>query len=140
MKKISVVDVKKYIDSKLAAEMAEKGLEMRAMTLGIVLGKDRVILSDEDAVHDVFSMDGHIEVDLFDRDKEGEHGRLIAMVPSARVKVGVQDLVALCDTEFATAVELTAFVRRFGRRIEENYSILLDSIKEIGLVPEDYPR
>ena len=140
MKKVNIIDVKKYVDSKLAATMAERGLEMRVMVLAVLPGDDRVIVSDQDAVHDILAMDGHIEVDLFECDKQGEHGMMIAMVPSARVKLPVQELVALCGTEFAQEVELAAFVRRFGRRIEENYAILLNSIKEIGLVPEDYPR
>jgi hypothetical protein len=36
--------------------------------------------------------------------------------------------------------ELTDFIRSFGRRIEDNYAILLKTIEELGGDPKDYPR
>jgi hypothetical protein len=50
----------------------------------------------------------------------------------------VQDIL---NTPIVGEVEkVGAWVRRFGSRIERNYDLLLNSIKEIGLDPKDFPR
>jgi hypothetical protein len=39
-----------------------------------------------------------------------------------------------------TEVDLGTFVRTFCARLETNYAVLMDSVKEIGMDPADYPR
>jgi hypothetical protein len=35
---------------------------------------------------------------------------------------------------------LGTFIRKFGRRLEDNYCILMDSLSKIGVNPKHYPR
>ena len=100
--------------------------------LAIIESDKGIIVSDNEAVHYLYdnAEEGH-EVNLYDR-KEGS----ISIFPSSSTLVPVKELKK-CECREST---LTDFVRRFGSRIEGNYSTLLDSIREIGLNPEDYKR
>ena len=84
----------------------------------LIVGKERVILTDNEAVHDIHNIAGSIDF-------------------IKGVSVPVKTIL---DAKPIREEELGTFVRRFGSRIEGNYSMLLRSIKEIGLDPEDYPR
>ena len=60
-----------------------------------------------------------------------------AMMPDGGiVKAPIKELMEAESED----VELGLFVRKFGNRLEQNYNILLKSIKEIGLDPTNYPR
>jgi len=82
-----------------------------------ILSKDKqtVIFTDNEAVHTIHGIDDPVLGD-------GTTTRQILLTKSVKVK------------------DLGQWVRTFGARIENNYAMLLHSIKELGLDPEDYPR
>ncbi len=57
--------------------------------------------------------------------------------PSCGVTVRVAEVMKDAETYMEP---LGTFVRRFGSRLEVNYSLLLDSIDGIGLDAKNYPR
>ena len=139
MKKVKVTDLSVYLAKKsIGKQMEERGLEVRDV-LAIVVNEanGKAIITDNDAVHNLVTLDEKISFDLFEKMKKREDGsQVISLGPAARVTMTVAELLEGATDE----VELSDFVRRFGHRIETNYRILLKSIKEIGLDPEDYPR
>ena len=141
MKKVKVFDAKLFLEKSCGEQMAAKGLEVRDQ-FAVLVGEKKVIVTGDEAVHDIFTLDEEVVIDLFAKARENEDGsRSISIVPSARVKIPVLELIEELDKpEFVKEQPLTEFVRRFGSRIENNYRILLKSIKEIGLNPADYPR
>jgi len=143
MKNVKVVDVKRYIDGRLGEQIAAKGLEIRELKLAVIKNGDKAIVSDNEAIHDLSALDEAFTIDLFERSVPDADGvTRIALVPSARVTIKVAELVQLTESgsDCVEEATLTAFVKRFGSRIESNYKGLLRSIKELGLAPEDYPR
>ena len=96
----------------LASLAGKPGSELNAL----IIGKDQFILTDNEAIHTL-----HSNVLGVDLGKRVSLEDFQAATPSAEVALGT-------------------WVRRFGSRIENNYSILLESIKEIGLDPKDFPR
>ena len=84
------------------------------LNVAIVNG-DKVILSDNDAVHTIHN--------ITDRVCGGKTAKEI-----------------LESEPIATTDNIGTWVRTFGTRIENNYALLLKSIKSIGLNPKDFPR
>jgi hypothetical protein len=84
----------------------------------VIVGKERVILTDNEAIHSIHNIAGSIDF-------------------IKGVSVPVQTIL---DATPIKEEELGTFIRHFGSRIESNYQILLGSIKDIGLDPKDYPR
>jgi hypothetical protein len=92
----------------------------------LIIGKEKVILADMDALHTMHNVDEVIKLTDFDT----------GMV----CRVAIKDLIDKNVNVPVDEVELGIFVRTFGARIERNYELLLKSIEEIGLDPKDYPR
>jgi len=103
--KVKIYDLNKF---------SNLGREINA----IIVGKDRVILTDDEACHTVHNLHGTVEF-------------------TCDVNVPVMDIL---EEEPIREEELGTFVRTFGSRIEGNYNHLLESIKDIGLDPKDFPR
>jgi len=100
----------------------------------IIEGKKGIIITDNEACHTVHkSVDEKYEIDVV---KISADPNVISMNPDATGKVSIKAL----QTASYIELELGEWVRRFGSRIENNYDILLKSIKQIGLNPSDFPR
>jgi hypothetical protein len=106
-----------------------------------IVGKDKVILTDDEAIHtiqDLSKQDLTLSPVLVDS--------LSIPAIAVRVKVEVTAKVSLCVKDIidhvghTQEIELGEYVRRHGSRIEDNYDLLLGSIRDIGLDPKDYPR
>lgn len=67
---------------------------------------------------------------------EDEHPDSFRLMATHLFKMPVKEVMTAPSEE----VRLGDFVRRFGRRLEDNYRILLSAIKQVGLDPADYPR
>lgn len=92
----------------------------------IIVGPDKVILTDTDGCHSV-----HDKTDSIN---------MCSFTTRTKASISVEKLIARSYAVPVDEVELGTFVRTFSARIENNYRLLLESIKEIGLDPDDYPR
>ena len=98
----------------------------------IIDGRKGFIVSDDEAVHEVFkNEDEKYHLDVYPNDGK------IHMFPVNTVDIPLSFIKANAPCR---EVELTESVRHFGRRIEGNYELLLKSIKQIGLDPNNYKR
>ena len=94
----------------------------------IIEGTKGIIVTDNEAIHNIYDdFNGIYEFDVCAIDGN---------TPIGVVKISIDEMITADSTE----VELTEYVRKFGSRIENNYALLLKTIKEIGLNPKDYPR
>ena len=82
-----------------------------------IVNKDKIILLEKDGQHTVTNL--HESILL-----SGETGLDIITNFPVVEEVG----------------DVGLWVRTFGRRIEHNYQLFLDSVKKIGLNPNDFPR
>lgn len=107
-------------------------------SLVILEGPDGVLVVNNEGIHYKFDSTAEVyEVDCCPND-EGEDGKhKFYMCANAVFKVPLKDIMAEAEV---TEVDLGTFVRTFGARLETNYHVLMDSVKEIGLDPADYPR
>ena len=104
----------------------------------LILGKDKFILSDGDAVHTIHDIgpDKFLELLLGAQPLVPADNEAI-IIHDDSIRIPVE---AFLKEEPVREEELTDFVRRGKDRIETNYKMLLASIKEIGLDPKDFPR
>jgi len=92
----------------------------------MIVGPEKIILTDDEGCHSV-----HDKTDTIN---------MCSFMTRKKAVISVEKLITKSYAVPVDEVELGIFVRTFGARIERNYAILLDSIKEIGLNPADYPR
>jgi hypothetical protein len=92
----------------------------------LIVGPDKVILTDTEGCHSIHGKDEYVHVTSF--------------VTKQIVAIPIEKMINRSYAVPVDEVELRIFVRTFGDRIENNYRLLLKSIKEIGLNPDDYPR
>lgn len=98
----------------------------------IIEGPKGIIISDNDAVHHLFpGRDYEVKLQVAEKKED-----MVSLFPSHSLPIKIGELMECSHEE----KELGQAVRKFGGRIETNYLILLKSIKEIGLNPDDYPR
>ena len=83
----------------------------------LIVGAEKFILTDNEAVHTVHTHEEGVGL-----------GTKTFSLKDIQAEVAVDE------------VELGEYIRSFGRRIETNWYLLLDSLKEIGLDPKDFPR
>jgi len=129
MKNVKVFNVEKMVE-----EIPEHNLTAYAhdKRLAILQGSKGVLVVTEEGVHYKYdSMEEAYRVDCCPND-----GKMY-MFPNCSFDAPIQDFIEHAE---ATEAPLGSFVRTFGQRLEENYRMLLKSIEEIGLDPEDYPR
>lgn len=129
--KVKVYDIIKVI-SDLAGEKFY-GSEANAL----IVGEYKAILVDEDATHTIHELKEGLRLTAILDTPAKVQGDLIVSSVKKSVRLSFD---MLQRAEPLKEVELGTFVRTFGNRIETNYKLLLDSIKEIGLDPNDYPR
>lgn len=129
--KVKVYDIIKVI-SDLAGEKFY-GSEVNAL----IVGEYEAILVDDDATHTIHKLkDGLRFTAILDAPAKVQGDLIVSSVKkSVRLSFDM-----LQKAEPLKEVELGTFVRTFGNRIETNYKLLLDTIKEIGLDSNNYPR
>jgi len=144
MSLVKIIDVSAVIRELLNAggdhvTPRPKTPDMRAL----IVGKERFILSNDEAVHEVRSRRSSMFLDLEEEDGVALFNGVIVR-SSGRVEVPAEEFLRVCLEVFSEEFvggELGEWVRRFGSRIENNYEVLLDSIKtHLSLDPKDYPR
>jgi hypothetical protein len=99
-------------------------------SLAVITCPGGFVVTDSEGIHWTTAdlTNDEIVITVVPRAGEGEAKEVAAKTGAVVEAVDGQD------------VELGDYVRRFGRRLESNYALLLDSIKEMGGNPEDYPR
>jgi len=103
--------------------------------LVILEGPDGVLVVNSEGIHYKFDSTAEVyEVDCCPND-DGKDG--FYLCANAVFKAPLKEIMAEAEV---TEVDLGTFVRTFGARLETNYAVLMDSVKEIGLDPADYPR
>jgi len=124
----------KIYNIKKAVEEAQEGKKTPYDNeLAIIEGTTGVIVTDYEGVHDVYkTVEDNHKLQIHDKSGGG-----FSIIPAGSLSVPVKVLQERCEIREEA---LGTFIRHFGRRMESNYSILLKSIKEIGLDPEAYPR
>lgn len=128
-------DVAKYV----AQKSNDKYVPIGYKELVVLQGPNGVIVTDNEACHEFFTnMDEMYDIEACDAPVVDENGfTTIPLFPQYIIRLSIRDMLVLCDTE---VVSLGKWIRTFGSRIESNYRILLASIEDIGLNPDDYPR
>ena len=102
--------------------------------LAIIEENHVIIVIDNEAVHTIYgNLESTHEVQLHDVLKNGN----MDLIPACHSNLPISYIKQHAKCE---EVELTDFVRRFGTRIESNYMVLLETIKDAGLNPDDYKR
>ena len=125
--------VKKYNIKKLVEANIHNHTTFREDSIVILIGTKGVIVVDIEGVHQIHStIEDNYEIEVV----KNPEPNTFAMMPDGILKASVKELME-AETE---EVELGEYVRKFGNRLEQNYNILLKSIKEIGLDPTNYPR
>ena len=112
--KVNVYDIAQVLTEIGKSEFNAASPKYLGENYAVLVGADKVIVTDNEAVHVV----------------ENRAGKVLG--------IPVEYLITKATP--VDEVELGIFVRRFGARIEGNYIGLLKSIQEIGLNPADYPR
>jgi len=131
--KVKVYDLVAVMQQFVDSRFELKGSEPQAC----LVGKDTIILTDCEAIHSTHSFNSHLELHLGpDKPEQLDNGAKI--LKNCFIQIPMRDFLKLAPVK--SEMELGEFVRRFGSRIENNYDVLLRSIKEIGLNPKDYPR
>ena len=98
-----------------------------------------VIVSSDEAVHYTSDMNDKFKIALYHHTTSPDGTGSMEVIPSRCVEVPVRDLLEE-EGISRSEEELGTFVRTFGHRIEGNYHILLNTLEEHGLNPEEYPR
>lgn len=129
--KVKVYDLIKVLSD--AAGEQFYGSEVNAL----ILGADKAILVDDEAVHTIHHISEGLRTTVIVVDSCGIQKDLLVSCVKKTVRITFDRLQ---KAEPLREEELGEFVRTFGQRIENNYTDLLKSIREIGLDPNDYPR
>lgn len=129
--KVQVVNLRKLVEDGTKGNYSPRASQVAILTNP---ANGKVIITDDDACHEIFDEKYYIELYAQTKDETGV--KSFEIIPSKAATLSLEELQEYIERED----ELTNFIRRFGSRIEENYSILLKTIKQIGLDPADFPR
>lgn len=125
--------VKKYNIKKLVETLHPTHTTFREDDIVVLIGTNGIIVVDSEGVHTpLATIENKYEIEVITPATSGT----LKIMPDAIMKSTVKELMKADSEE----VELGEYVRKFGSRLEQNYAILLKSIKQIGLDPKDYPR
>ena len=128
--KVKVYNTQKWIETEVRGYTT-----FREHSHAVIEGPDGSIMVCEEGVHDIFkSKHEKFETEIQTANKPGT----IKIMPDALVSETLKEYLLKCPVK--EEVELGEYIRKFGSRLEQNYAILLRSIKEIGLDPKNYPR
>lgn len=85
----------------------------------VIVNGDKIILTDNEGVHTVHSLNDNV-------------------INFGSIRISAKQII---ESEPAYEIDnLGTWIRTFGNRIENNYRLLLKSIKKIGLNPNNFPR
>jgi hypothetical protein len=130
MKTVKAYDIKALVEGVDGHNLTAFGSDAQ---LVIMVGPKGVLIVTTEGVHYRFdSVEDSYEVDCCPNESDK-----IYAIPSATLSATIKELM---EEAASNEIHLGNFVRRFGERLETNYQILLDSIREVGLDPMDYPR
>lgn len=101
----------------------------------LVSDNGQVIITNDQAMHEVVSVDGEYEAPLY-KVTQRDGKTFNECVSSANATFKVKELL----DEASNFAELGDFIRRGKDRIDSNYKMLLNSIESLGLNPADYSR
>ena len=124
-------------DEELKRLAEERKLECKTR-YWIVTGSKGVVVSiDTEGVHWLEeSLDDEIEINLWKKPEEKEDGtKTFCAVPSVELTLPIKKIVEDCEY---TEHDVKDMVRVFGRRLDTNYGLLLESLKEIGIDLSEY--
>ena len=128
MSKIKVIDLISYVED----NTSNKFTAYRDMTMGIIQGPKGVIVTDDEACHTI-ETEENFELQIALTQNDGK----IALMPHSIAAVGIEQAL---EEATVTEMPLREYIREFGSRLEMNYGLLLDSIREVGLDPDDFEQ
>lgn len=145
---VKVIDIKEMIKV-VVGDKAELP-EIHKEECGIIVGRENIVVFNDEAVHTLHARNSSMQFSLgylnpkvfivpVKREGCDATGYGVTVRQSVDIEIPVELILRTCET-MGYWKEPGEWVRRFGSRIENNYSLLLQTIKEIGLNPKDYPR
>lgn len=133
MKKIRVYDLKPLLEGIEHERSKLKIYGYDKYGLAIVEGNKGVLAFDKDGVGvKKDSMEDTYEVAV-EKDLEGR----ISIIPLGSIEVSFKEIVEKCTYR---EQNMSDFIRVFGSRIEQNFSILVRAIDEIGENSQEYHK
>jgi hypothetical protein len=150
MATVTVVNIAKLVENLVKPPEDGVGWCPEHQKVAVVTAPNgKVIVVDDDGVHWTYAdADKPFDISLNKKvpaqpdeaeDEDGWRGESIELFPSSRISPTIRQLLEDPKIE-RTEEELGTFVRTFGNRIEANYHILLGTLRDNGLNPDDYPR
>ncbi|MGG1263796.1 hypothetical protein [Brevibacillus laterosporus] len=136
--KIKIYDVRKLIELENIIQDNRQLTTHIQHELAIIEGVHGVTMFCQEGVGRVLKgMDDVFELELSpapERDDDG-NPKTICIMPTGMALITPKEIV---EKAVHKEVEIKDFIRQFGSRLEENFSIQLDTIRKIGLNPNDY--
>lgn len=123
---IKVINLKAFVEEESSNEYTAYG----PATIGVIEGPQGTIISFNDAFHEL-KTEPDINIPIPAVRNNGE----IKVMPEG---FGNENLNVLLKHSSTTEQPLFEFIERFGSRVESNIKKLKNSIKEVGLNPDDF--
>lgn len=96
----------------------------------IIEGKESFIASvQREGVHGIFKYGKEVSCDIRKKPRKMKGGTTFSMFPLGQIKLSLEVIKTATKTE----IDLNEVVRHFGSRLDDNYVLLLQSCKEIGV-------
>jgi len=132
VQEITVYDIDKYIQKKSDGEYKVH----RENEITIMEFPYGVIVTGIEGVHEIKNLvTDSIKIELAKINRKTPNS--IPLIPHALSAIPLKEFMDNCSSRKDT---LGNFIRKFGSRLETNYRIMLDSIKEVGGDPDLFPR
>ena len=142
MKKVRYYDLQSGLekwmkeDEELKRIVEEQNLECRDKYWVVVGSKGVVVSIREEGVHWVKeSIDDEVAIDLWRKPEKTKDGEIFYSLPSVELTLPIRKVIEDCEY---TEHDVKDMVRVFGRRLDMNYGLLLESLKEIGIDLSEY--
>lgn len=96
----------------------------------IIEGKESFIVSvRREGVHAILKYGKMVACDIRKKERKINGGTTFSMFPLGQIKLSLD----IIKTATKTEIDLNEAVRHFGSRLDDNYALLLQSCKEIGV-------
>ncbi|ALA07291.1 hypothetical protein SECTIM467_167 [Brevibacillus phage SecTim467] len=138
VKTLKAYDIRKMVEDSNLKQNERQLTTHLQHELVIVEGTKGVLYFCTEGVGRVLeSMDSEMELMLSPMPERDEQGRpkTISLFATATAHPTVREVVQEAPSR---EVEIKDFIRRFGARLEHNFSIQLNSLRDIGLDPTEY--
>jgi len=133
----TALDKMKEEDSELKEKLDSENLHTRDTDF-IIVGTNGILISvSHEGVHYMFkSLEEKYEIGLWEKPTKHEDGTTSTPIfPKYNIKVKIKYLMENSEYE---EYDIKNMVRHFGSRLDTNYAVLLESLKEIGLNLKEY--